>query len=366
MSIHPSSIIRNTTCKLLLISCLITNYTGLAQTEFFNSKIEFTEDNLKIFYSSFTMDSSQVYFNSNDYNIRAYDKKTGALNWSFYANNKSDRSPKHNKNHLFAAKYMGNDVSRYVQLDKKTGSEVQILNIEPIKTEPLFKGDIMYCTAIYEFGNILAYDLKNNKVLWHKFIAHGTDVQPYYFKDKIVANAEGDNWIEMDYNGNLLDTNADCKHKIYLDTLTVCAKNFRYLSHNQKEIENRSLPYGMSNHDVKAKYSDDMTFLLNENQIALIGNNGKVKKELSFDKMIELEETGINEYKEILRVENETLWLLYENHLIAYDFKKDKTLKIYDLSAWNAHQAVLEGNKIWLISKNDGQLVGLNLENQNE
>lgn len=351
----------NSICKLLFFCCLITNSDCFAQKEFFNSKIEYSESDLKNFYSSFNYDSSTIYFNSNDYNIRAYDKKTGTLNWTYYSSQKSDRSPKLNRNYLFTSKYLGNDKTKYVQLDTKTGSEIQTLDFPYALTEPFFKDDIMYCTALYNFGNILAYDLKNNKVLWYKFIAHGTDVQPYYLKDRIVANAENDNWIELDYNGIPLITN--CKNKIALDTLDFCTKNFRYLSHNQKEIKAHSLSDEWRNYDVKVNYSKNMTFILEADKILLIGNNGKVKKEIGYDKIIEVPETGTSEYKEILRIKNDTLWLLYENHLAAYDFKKNKTVKTYDLTAWNPHQAVLEDSKIWIISKNDGQLIGLNLEN---
>lgn len=50
-----------------------------AQTEFFKSKIIFSESHLLEFYSSFSIDSNQIYFNANDYELYAYSKKTGSL-----------------------------------------------------------------------------------------------------------------------------------------------------------------------------------------------------------------------------------------------------------------------------------------------
>jgi hypothetical protein len=39
--------------------------------------------------------------------------------------------------------------------------------------------------------------------------------------------------------------------------------------------------------------------------------------------------------------------------------------KIFDLSQWKAHQLQLEfdNSTAWLVSKNDGQLYGINLDN---
>lgn len=62
--------------KFFFFLCLIYSTTTIAQTEFFHSKISFSESNLEKFYSSFSVDSSQVYINANDYYVHAYDKQT--------------------------------------------------------------------------------------------------------------------------------------------------------------------------------------------------------------------------------------------------------------------------------------------------
>lgn len=69
---------------VFLISCEIS-----AQTEFFHSKILFSESQLSDFYSSISVHSSQVYFNANDYKVYAFNKKTGVLNWPCHLVNKT-------------------------------------------------------------------------------------------------------------------------------------------------------------------------------------------------------------------------------------------------------------------------------------
>ena len=79
--------------KILFVICLMYSNAAIAQNEFFNSKINFSESQLKKFYSSFSVDSSQVYFNANDYYVHAYDKQTGVLKWSYYLANKTNTAP---------------------------------------------------------------------------------------------------------------------------------------------------------------------------------------------------------------------------------------------------------------------------------
>jgi hypothetical protein len=70
----------------------------------------------------------------------------------------------------------------------------------------------MYCTALESRGKNLSYDLKNNRVIWSYFIGHGVSIAPIFFKDKIIANAESDTWLELDYNGELLATKCNFKN----------------------------------------------------------------------------------------------------------------------------------------------------------
>ena len=167
--------------KFLTFILLVFSATTWAQTEFFNSKITFSERQLNKFYSSFSIDSSQVYFNANDYYVHAYDKKTGALNWSYYLASKTNKSPIPYQNNLLVSKYSSEDGDKCVQLNSKTGDTIQTLVIQSINTKPIFKENVMYCTGIDGGigGAVIAYDLKKNSVIWGKFIAHGVDKQPY-------------------------------------------------------------------------------------------------------------------------------------------------------------------------------------------
>ncbi|TDE53076.1 PQQ-binding-like beta-propeller repeat protein [Flavobacterium sp. GT3P67] len=354
--------ITQTVSRLVFCVGLLLGNIAVAQTEFFNSKIPFSENQLSNFYSSISIDSSQVYLNANDYKIYAYDKKTGALNWSYYVANKSNNAPKLYQDNVFIEKHISEYVDKCIQLNVKTGDTIQTLSIVSINTQPIFKGNIMYCTAIdTETGGIvLAYDLKKNAVIWKKFIAHGVDKQPYYLKDKIIANAEENNWFELNYSGKLLDTK--CKHKATLFAEDIkCIRNFRYLIHNQKEL---SVSYFDIDEVLKLKYTKDKTIVLGENKMLIINNKNKIENEVKLEEIVPFTENRVSNYTEILKAEANTVWLIYLDTLVIYDLKKNKTVKTFDLIQWNVHQAILEDNNLWLISRNDGQLVKLELDNR--
>ena len=65
---------------------------------------------------------------------------------------------------------------------------------------------------------------------------------------------------------------------------------------------------------------------------------------------------------QIIKTDDKTVWFLHENHLVHYDFNKNKLLRDLDLNHWQPHQLILDNRTIWLISKNDGQLYALDFE----
>src|SRR3970040_1795946 len=134
--------------KFCILIVLFISTKVAAQAEFFHSKINFSEDQLDNFYSSISIDSAQVYFNANDYYVHAYDKKTGVLNWSYYAANKSNNAPKSHQNFVFVEKHISEYENKCVQLNSITGDTIQTLLIESINTKPIFVENIMYCTGI--------------------------------------------------------------------------------------------------------------------------------------------------------------------------------------------------------------------------
>ncbi len=342
------------------IALLFISNASFSQTVFFKSSINYSNEQLAKFYSSFSIDSSQIYFNANDYKIYAINKKSGKTAWSYYVSNKTNNSPKLYKTSVFVENHISEYENKCTQLDTRTGDTVQTLKIKELYAEPIFKNDTMYCAAISpEFGGaIIAYDLKKNDIVWYQFIAHGVAKQPYFLKNKIIANAEDDNWFEIDYNGKLLDTT--CKNKAYLFVENIpCVKQFKYLTHNQNKIPESNFE---EEEKIKIKYTAAKTFVLGDSKVFIINSKNKVEKEINIEDIITLSENQTGNYKEILKADDSTIWLFYKNTLVAYDFKNAKTLKTFNLTQWNAHQAILEDSKLWLISKADGQLVGLTIE----
>ena len=350
--------------KFCILIVLFISTKVAAQAEFFHSKINFSEDQLDNFYSSISIDSAQVYFNANDYYVHAYDKKTGVLNWSYYAANKSNNAPKSHQNFVFVEKHVSEYENKCVQLNSITGDTIQTLLIKSINTKPIFVENIMYCTGIDDSigGAVIAYDLKKNSVIWEKFIAHGVDKQPYFLKNKIIANAEDDNWFELDYNGKFLDTT--CKHKTNLFVEDIkCVQNFVHLTHDDRGISKYFLEEYFGDYEnIKRSSHNNYTFLLGYSKLMILGNKLKIQKEIDIDQIITLPETGNNDMREILKVDDSTVWFFYKNLIVVYDYKKGKTIKTVDLTLWRPHQVILENNKLWLISRNDGELVGLELE----
>jgi hypothetical protein len=335
-----------------------------SQTEFFNSKINLSESELDKFYSSFSIDSSQVYFNANDYYVYAYDKETGVLNWSHYLANKTNNAPIPYQTNLFVSKHLSEYNNKCVQLNTKTGDTIQTLVIESINTKPIFKNNIMFCSGIDAGigGAVLAYDLKKNNVIWEKFIAHGVDKQPYFMKDKIIANAEDDNWFELDYYGKLLDTTCKYKTNLFVEDIK-CVQNFVHLTHDDRGIAQYFLQENFGDYEnLKVRSYNNYTFLLGYTKLMILGNKLKIYKDIDVDQIITLPETGNNDLRKILKIDDNTIWFFYKNLIVVYDYKKGKTVKTFDLSQWRAHEVILDGNNLWLISQNDGQLVGLKLE----
>lgn len=330
---------------------------AFAQTEFFSSKLNFSDDHLADFYSSISVDSTQVYFNANDKNIYAHDKKTGILNWLYYSGSKSNNAPKSHRNNVF----FETGVGTWEQVNAKTGELVRIIRINEVSTQPVIKDTIMYCAAVSPQigGAIVAYDLKHNSRVWQKYIGQGVSLQPYFFKDKIVANFDEKYWFEVDYTGNLLDKDTLCYSKSYEPPLeeNYCNIHYDLLNQYNKGVAIKNVSIG----DIKYYYANEMTVVLENDKLKIIGNKNEIAKEIYINKILKLPATKINDYREILKVEGFTIWFFYENILAVYDSKINKTIKTYNFDHWKPHQVLLDGTNLWLISKNNGELIGLRL-----
>ena len=90
--------------------------------------------------------------------------------------------------------------------------------------------------------------------------------------------------------------------------------------------------------------------------------NDNNEKEIKLSEILPLSADEISNYSEILKIEKNTVWFIHSNYLVLYDFENNKIEKSFNLTKWNVHQAILDKDNLWLISKSDGQIVGLALD----
>lgn len=350
--------------QIIILIFIIFNFSKVtAQTEVFKSNLYISDDNLSNFYSSISSDSTQIYINSNDYYIHAFNKKTQKLNWSYYLATKTNTAPILYKNNIIIEKHLSEYNNKCIQLNSQSGDTIQTLKIDQIFNQPIFKNNIMYTNAISSEtgGCILAYDLNKNEIIWRQFVAHGVTTQPYFLKNKIVANAEDTNWFEIGYDGILKDTLCKNKTDIFVENIK-CVKNFQLLSHDNKEIDTSFLAKNLGEYEtLDFKFYNNKTFFLGTETLLIIGNNKKIVDKVNLNGIILPLQILFNEHKSILKIENTTIWFFINNKIVVYDFQTEKVNFQFDLSKWNPHRLLLENNLIYLISRKDGQLYILNL-----
>jgi hypothetical protein len=361
---------KDTFKTVTFLFALVTFYSS-AQTSFFKSNItinNYQPDNL---ISSFTIDENQVYFNTSNYTLYVIDKNNLQLKFETPLRYKSNNPPYILNDKIVVGTFI-DKIKNTLLLNKSTGIIEQTLNLAPSITIPYQINNILYGTTITDNGGeFFAFDLQNNKILWEKFIAHGISRQPIYRQNYITLSIGDDNWTNVNYDGTLKDTL--CDSKFYLDTEEAfCVSNYNYLTHDNLELtgdilENKFQFYiGFDGSYVKTKNNKSNTVLLNDQMLLVLKGGKKLKVKFDLLEKINLPDEGENEYLEILELNDNSVWFLYENVVVHYDFKLNKIIKTYDVSQWNPHQAKLDGNNLWLISKNDGQLYGLQLEETKE
>ena len=353
-------------CLLMLNVFCIT-----AQTSFYNSDFGFSISTTDALISSFTVDEHQIYFNANNYMLYVFDKNNTNLKFEKSLRFKSNNSPHLIHDKILVGTY-NDDGRKTLVLNKNTGLTEQTLNLPPSSTSPFQIDNILYGTFIgYDGGEISAYDLKNNKVLWSKFISHGVFEQPIYGNNYITLSIGDNNWTAVNYDGTLSDT--VCNDRTYLDSgEAFFVRNYNYLTHDNFELsraileDNFQFNLDFDGSKVKIKSCTTNTALLTSQMLLVFKDGRKLKIKLDLQESISLPDEGENEYFEILELKENGIWFIYENVVVHYDFKKNKIIKTYDVSHWNPHQAKLDYNNLWLISKNDGQLYGLQLEETKE
>ncbi|MBK8785296.1 MAG: PQQ-binding-like beta-propeller repeat protein [Chitinophagaceae bacterium] len=339
---------------------LFITISGYSQKEFFRSKQIFTNEQMSNFYSSVTIHEGLVIFNANDYHLYVYNKKDGSLKWSVETNYKST-IPVFVQDSIIYAAISKKEIHQAAQFDLANGDLIKALPFGPLATKPLIKNGMLYGTAIYNFGCILAYDLEKDTVVWSRFIAHGFSRQPYYFENKFMANAEANNWVALSYDGVLLDTTCAVKASIFVEDIP-CVKTFTALTHDGLEIKGKLADdiFGTDFFDVpEIITTGNFTVILSGDKISILSKKLKLKQQVEVSSLAE--ELADNYSTKLLKADDENLWLIYSNHLLQYNHTIKKLVRLTDLTPWQPNSVLLDGENIWLISGKDGLLYGLGL-----
>jgi hypothetical protein len=337
---------------------LLLSSASFAQKELFRSQQVFKEGQLDKFYSSITIHDSIILFNANDYHLYAYNKNNGSLRWS-YKNNYKMVVPVFVADNIIYAAASQKEEPQAVQISLADGKLIKELPFGPLQTKPIIKNGILYGTAIYNYGCIIAYNLQRDTFAWSRFIAHGLSRQPYYFDNKILANAEGDNWVELGYDGVLLDTTCAAKASIFVADIP-CVKKFTALTHDGLEIKGKLADdiFGADFFDLPDMITTgNFTFVLNGDKLSIISKKLKIKQQVEVSSLAE--ELTDNYNTKLLKADDENIWFLYSNHLLQYNHKTKKLIRLTDLTAWQPNSVLLDEENIWLISGKDGLLYGL-------
>jgi hypothetical protein len=347
--------------QVIILACLLfIILTGFAQKEFFRSQQVFTKEQMSNFYSSVTIHDDLVIFNTNDYYLYAYNKKEGSLKWSTETNYKST-IPVFVQDSIIYAGISKKEIHQTAMFSQAEGKLIKVLPFGPLATKPYIKNGMLYGTAIYEYGCILAYDIKKDTVAWSRFIAHGFSRQPYYFENEILANAEASNWVALGYDGILLDTSCTVKANMFVENIP-CVKIFTALSHDGKEIKGKLSDdiFGENFMDpLQMITTGNFTFVLNGDKLSIISKKLKVKQQLEISSLAE--DLADNYNTKLLKADDEHIWLLYSDHLLQYNHKTKKLARLTNLTAWYPNSVLLDDENIWLISGKDGLLYGLSL-----
>lgn len=333
--------------------------TGFSQKEFFKSPVEFSEDELENFYSSITISNDKVLFNGSDYYLYAFNKNSGELLWQTELNYKTD-IPVFVDDTIVYAGSSKREQQLAVQLSLNSGKLIRELPFGPLQTKPFIKNGQLYGTAIHDYGCIISYDIKKDTVTWSRFIAHGISRQPYFLESKILANAEADNWVELGYNGALLDTTCTEKAEVFMEGIP-CVKKHIGLSHDDREITGKvaTAIFGedyMENPDIIT--SGNFTYILNEDKLIVL--SGKLKKvhEVSIGSLMK-EEGASTTAQRLIKADDQNVWVLSHDHLLQYNHKTKKVINVAHLEAYQPHQLLMDDGKLWIISRKDGRLYGI-------
>ena len=372
-------------CSLLSFKfCLIFLVNNaFSQTQLYKSSFpDFNITDQKL-YASLVMAENTIVFNASDFKLYGIDKTSYKTNWEINTGIKSIKPAILYKDTFFFRNSQSEE-TRVEQYDLKTGKLLKHFPFESIATKPHFIGNVMYFTGwrAFDGGKMMAYDLEKNILLWEEYLGDGREIdfQPVYLDSKIIVSAHEGNWYDLDYNGKILDLQTE--EYTHNRDGKIFVKKYLFLTHDGKKITEDFLDNQEISKPYTTKITKKHTIILSKTDLSVFGNNEKLKLKLKLQsivpsKMSEEEEEKLlaimrsgspyvaNEHidlGQIIKTDDKTVWFLHENHLVHYDFNKNKLLRDLDLNHWQPHQLILDNRTIWLISKNDGQLYALDLE----
>lgn len=335
--------------------------TGNSQQVFFQSDQVFNTGQLGTFYSSMTIQEELLIFNANDYRLYAYNLKDTSLLWSCRTGYKTNTAPFIAEGQVFAGIYE-DESEQTAKFDISNGKLLKILPVGPLGSKPFYREAKLWGTAIYDGGCLFAYDIKEDSLLWWKFLAHGYSTQPYYFPNYIQANAEGDNWVKINYKGAYTDTNCAVKADIFVQEIP-CVTNFIGLTHDGVAITGKLAEkiVGEQNYGTPEILTGSaQSFIIYNDKLTIIGNKGKIWREIELPALLHLseEQEGLTQ---LLDTNLDIVTFVYKDQLIRYNYSKQEIQQQVSLASWQPHQVIVKGNKCWLISKKDGLLYGIGI-----
>lgn len=327
----------------------------------FTSAQTFSKEDMNSFYSSVTVSNDWVLFNANDYKLYAY-RKDGTLAWQAYIRRKSNIPPFIVQNTVWVN---GNDDNHtHVKIFSLADGSLKKETDFEIRTTPMIRNGVLYSTGISNGGCVFAYDLKTDSLIWERFIAHGCSQNPYYPPEKIIANAEGDNWIELNYQGHLIDPKCE-DSTISFPSELKCVKTFDVLTHDGLPVSGKQAERWLANEAITG-HSTNHTFFLQNDKLIILGK--KLREKSTIDLSSWFENKDFNEYakKSIIHADDEKLSILLNDHFITYNYQQKKIEAMIDLTQWEPHQIASDNGKIWFISAKDGLLRAKRLKEVNE
>lgn len=351
---------------------LVCSLNAKAQRIFFKSEIDFSPQVLgnEDFYSSFLVLQDKVIFNAADYNVYAFETnpkeqypEIEQINWQQSTFHRSNIPPMAIDSTRLLIKWYESGQTGSAIVDQGNGEVLQRIPIDP-QTPGILRDNLLYLTGIYDGGQLICYDLVADSIRWSKFIAHGVSRQPFYDNDFIFANAEGDQWFKVDYNGNLIDTNCTEKPELFVDGI-LCTESFVAYDHSgtpiYRDFAEKQIGYFEELSEIKT--SETHTALMSETTLLILGDRQKIVSKLNLQAFENINESWENELFTILYLEDETVWFLYEDQLIRYNFITKKKERLYLLGMFSIHSIFMEpySGEVWLIDRKDGQLYGLEI-----